>query len=132
MGKRRLTREVLDMVEQMGPDDVRYLFKEILRMMTQDFTLAPGPEDIARMLRRISGVNVLEKTRRAEVTKARAVFCKVLKEQGYSQREIGDFLMLNHSTVCLMQKKMEDALILPDMFSDYVELYDKLNEAINE
>ena len=85
---------------------------------------------LAEVMQAVSGLEVRERCRQADLVRARVVFIFVARAEGFSQCTIGRFLDLNHSTVCYMEKRMRDALSMPVAFQDYIALYNQFTTAI--
>lgn len=87
-------------------------------------------ETMAQAMADISGLDVKERTRKAEYIRARTIFAFVARQEGYSQTCIGAFLGINHSTIHHLEKRMESAFDLPEMWQDHIVLYNQFTSAI--
>lgn len=85
---------------------------------------------LAGVMKAVSGCDVMERSRRADIVRARVVFIFVARAEGFSQCTIGEFLSMNHSSVSFMESKMADALSLPVAYQDYIGLYNQFTNAI--
>lgn len=129
--------------EQLTP----YLRRRVMRLSVADRTVLAGeiaqslqsPEvtsaeqrirALATVLNGLTGKDVLEKTRRAEIVEARMVLCYVCRMEGFSQHAIGEVLGLDHSTIHYLEKKMLVAFEYPRQYEGAVTLYNKLTNAI--
>lgn len=123
-----------------------YLRRRVLKLSAEDRLAlrhiidrslsAPVNDSLARLtqllniMQETSGLNLLERNRRADYVRARIVFVFVAKMEGFSQLEVGKVLQLNHSTVCYHEKVMAKAVALPEQYADYITLYNKFTTAI--
>ena len=85
---------------------------------------------LAEVMQSVSGLDVRERSRKPDIVRARVVFVFVARAEGFTQSAIGNFLKLDHSTVCCIEKRMRDALSLPAAYRDYIDLYNKFTTAI--
>ena len=85
---------------------------------------------LAEMMQSVSGLDVRVHSRKTDIVRARVVFVFVARAEGFTQCAIGNFLNLDHSTVCCIEKKMRDALSLPAAYRDYIDLYNKFTKEI--
>lgn len=82
-----------------------------------------------RMLEQ-TGIDVLRRTRLAEVVEARTVFVCVCQLEGYAQTQIARFLGKDHSTVCHAYKTMRNAFDYPQQYPTLIDLYNNFTKAI--
>ena len=85
---------------------------------------------LAEVMQSLTGLDVRVRCRKTELVRARVVFVFVARAEGFTQSAIGDFLKLDHSTVCCIEKKMRDALSFPAAYRDYIALYNQFTTAI--
>lgn len=85
---------------------------------------------LAEDMQSLTGLDVRERSRKTDIVRARVVFVFVARAEGFSQATIGNFLGLDHSTVCCIEKKMRDALSFPAAYRDYIALYNQFTTAI--
>ena len=85
---------------------------------------------LAEVMQLVSGLDVRVRSRKTELVRARVVFVFVARAEGFTQSAIGNFLKLDHSTICCIEKKMRDALSLPAAYQDYIALYNQFTTAI--
>lgn len=85
-------------------------------------------EFLAGKMAGISGVDIHERTRRAEVIRARVVFSLVATNEGFTTTNIGKYLGLDHATIVHYNKAMRDAFAVPNAWPEHIALY---NEYIN-
>ena len=74
---------------------------------------------LAEVMQSVSGLDVCERSRKTDIVR-----------EGFTQSAIGNFLKLDHSTICCIEKRMRDALSLPVAYRDYIDLYNKFTSAI--
>ena len=74
------------------------------------------------------GIDVTIRSRIASVIAARTAFILVARERGFTQSELGRFRGLNHSTVCIAEKNMREALTMPAFYKDYINNYNTLQQ----
>jgi len=65
-----------------------------------------------------------------EKTTARVVVSVCLREAGFNKSQIGKILNKNHATVIHYLKIWKDALRLPRIYRDTIELYKKYKDAL--
>lgn len=122
-----------------------YLRRRVLRLPAVDravlqrelaASLAPRQDPrirlghLAHVMQEVAGVNIFERNRTAPVVLARQVFVYVCRAEGYSQNAVGDYLDLDHSTICYLEKKMRDAFNLPAAYADAIALYNRFTSEI--
>ena len=87
-------------------------------------------ESLVRIMGEIVQLDIRTRSRRTCFVRARCVLCVVLKMEGYNQHEIGETLGLNHSTISHCEKIMRKALEFPNIYPDYISLYNQYTNAI--
>ena len=61
---------------------------------------------------------------------ARAMVAYQMTKEGYSSTEIGRQMMKDHSTIIHLRNKVRDVFILPQMYGDIIEIWDKFQKRI--
>lgn len=61
---------------------------------------------------------------------ARTMVAYQMVKEGYTTTEIGHQMMKDHSSVTHMNKKMQDALGLPQAYRDVLQIWDKFQKQI--
>ncbi len=126
-----------------------YLRRRVLALRTEDrvallgvlresLTDSPRTErdrghrmaELARVMERLTGLEVCTRTRRRDYVRARDVFAFTARQEGISQKAVGAFLGLDHSSVNRCEARMKTAFSVPAAWGDYVSLYNKFTEAI--
>lgn len=87
-------------------------------------------EDLARTMRKISGVDIRERCRRSDYVRARTVFSFVAIREGFAQNTVARFLGLNHATVHYQDKRMTRAFQFPAKWTDHIQLYNQFTTEI--
>lgn len=62
---------------------------------------------------------------------ARTMVAYQMCKEGYTRTEIGRQMLKNHSTVTHMRNKMQDVFVLPQMYGDILEMWDKFQKQID-
>ena len=126
-----------------------YLRRRVLALRTEDrvallgvlresLTDSPRTErdrghrmaELARVMARLTGLEVCTRTRRRDYVRARDVFAFTARQEGISQKAVWAFLGLDHSSVYRCEARMKAAFLVPATWGDYLELYNKFTEAI--
>ena len=110
---------------------------ELISVLQRSLT-APVPvekrgarlEHLADVMQGVTGVDPRRQCRKTEYIVARAAFVTIARREGFSQRTIGDFLGLNHSSVCCVERTMRVAFEHPRWYKQFIETYNKFTEAI--
>lgn len=98
-------------------------------LRTEDKTLA-RLEVLSETMCAIGGLEVRQRTRKADYVRARTIFAFVARQEGISQNTIGNFLGIDHSTIHYLEVKMADVFKTPTAWGDYIELYNQFTSAI--
>lgn len=125
----RLTAQLRRRVLSLPVGERTILMGEILTSL-EDVHLAPSLEAMGEVMESVSGIPFRERNRSLPYVRARAVFAACALEEGYTQREVGDYLGTNHCTVHYLGKKMAEAIEYPNLYQDYITLYNDYTKAI--
>lgn len=87
-------------------------------------------QHLSAVMTAVTGVDPRKQCRKTEYLVARAAFVTVARREGVSQTAIGDFLGLNHSSVCCVERTMRDAFEHPRWYPQFIETYNKFIEAL--
>lgn len=85
---------------------------------------------LARAMKGLTGLEVCLRTRNRDYVRARDVFAFTARQEGITQKAVGEFLGLDHSTVNRCEFRMKTAFTLPAIYEDYLSLYNKFTNAI--
>lgn len=85
---------------------------------------------LADVMQGVAGVDPRRQCRKTAYIVARAALVTIARREGFSQRVIGDFLGLNHSSVCCIERTMCAAFEHPRWYPQFIETYNKFTEAI--
>jgi hypothetical protein len=80
----------------------------------------------------IVGKGILSSSRLREKVVGRMMIVYQMRTEGYSLMEIGRHLVRHHASVYQLQRKMEDVLKYPKMFSDETRMWNEFQEKIKE
>lgn len=80
----------------------------------------------------IVGKGILSSSRLREKVVGRMMIVYQLRTEGYSLKAIGRYLVRHHASVYQLQRKMEDVLKYPKMFSDETRMWKEFQEKIKE
>ena len=78
------------------------------------------------------GQGILTGSREFGFVLARRMIVYQMRTEGYSLMEIGRHLVRHHASVYQLQRKMEDVLKYPKMFSDETRMWNEFQEKIKE
>jgi hypothetical protein len=80
----------------------------------------------------IVGKGILSSSRLREKVIGRMMIVYQLRTEGYSLKAIGRYLVRHHASVYQLQRKMEDVLKYPKMFSEETRMWKEFQEKIKE
>lgn len=80
----------------------------------------------------IVGKGILSSSRKREAVIGRMMIVYQMRTEGYSLEAIGRYLIRHHTSVYQLQRKMEDVLKYPKMYSDENRMWDEFQEKIKE
>ena len=80
----------------------------------------------------IVGKGILSSSRLREKVIGRMMIVYQLRTEGYSLKAIGRYLIRHHASVYQLQKRMEDVLKYPKIFSDEIRMWNEFQEKIKE
>lgn len=80
----------------------------------------------------IVGKGILSSSRLREKVVGRMMIVYQMRTEGYSLMEIGRHLVRHHASVYQLQRKMEDVLKYPKIFSDETRMWNEFQEKIKE
>ena len=83
---------------------------------------------LVETMRRISGIDPLEKSRRRDVVTARMLVAKAMIDEGMTHQDIGELLGCDHSTVAHYAKNFNN--IFSSGWAAERELWDKFRKEI--
>ena len=78
------------------------------------------------------GKGILSSSRLREKVIGRMMIVYQLRTEGYSLKAIGRYLVRHHASVYQLQRKMEDVLKYPKMFSEETRRWKEFQEKIKE
>lgn len=76
------------------------------------------------------GMSLRTPSRLSRLVYARYVFCYEAAREGFTQTEIADYLGRDHSTVSYGIRRVQDALAMPQLYADTIELYNNFMQSI--
>lgn len=86
---------------------------------------------LADKMREVSGVDVRSRMdRTAAATWPRYLFIFIARREGYSQTTIGRAIGRDHSTICLAEKRVNEAFAMPGLYKKEINLYNKFVESL--
>lgn len=85
---------------------------------------------LADKMKEITGVEVCRNCRIREVVQARNVLIFVARCEGFTLKQLGEFLGRDHAAVSYAEKQMGQAFSLPEAFRDTIELYNNYTKSI--
>lgn len=133
MDKQRLTPFLRRRVLDLPLADRLALLAELRLSVQQVESPAPATrlDFLAERMREVSGVDVRERMdRTAAAIWPRYLFIFVARREGYSQTTIGRAIGRDHSTICLAEKRVNEAFALPGQYRKEINLYNKYIEAL--
>ena len=80
----------------------------------------------------IVGKGILSSSRLREKVVGRMMIVYQMRTEGYSLKAIGRYLIRHHASVYQLQKRMEDVLKYPKIFSDEIRMWNEFQENIKE
>lgn len=80
----------------------------------------------------IVGKGILSSSRLREKVVGRMMIVYQMRTEGYSLKAIGRYLIRHHASVYQLQKRMEDVLKYPKIFSDEIRMWNEFQEKIKE
>lgn len=80
----------------------------------------------------IVGKGILSSSRLREKVVGRMMIVYQMRTEGYSLMGIGRHLVRHHASVYQLQRKMEDVLKYPKIFSDETRMWNEFQEKIKE
>ena len=78
------------------------------------------------------GKGILSSSRLRELVIGRMMIVYQLRTEGYSLKAIGRYLIRHQASVYQLQKRMEDVLKYPKIFSDEIRMWNEFQEKIKE
>lgn len=129
------------MAERLTP----YLRRQVLNLPPQDrialvqaiqatFNGVPTPaerlEYLADKMNAAAGLEIRERTNARAFATARWLFAFVARREGYPQAVIGNFLGLDHSSICHGEKRVSEMFAYPEAYGKELELYNKYIESL--
>ena len=80
----------------------------------------------------IVGKGILSSSRLRGKVVGRMMIVYQMRTEGYSLKAIGRYLIRHHASVYQLQKRMEDVLKYPKIFSDEIRMWNEFQEKIKE
>lgn len=80
----------------------------------------------------IVGKGILSSSRLREKVVGRMMIVYQMRAEGYSLEAIGRYLIRHHTSVYQLQRKMEDVLKYPKMFSTEIMMWNEFQEKIKK
>ena len=80
----------------------------------------------------IVGKGILSSSRLRGKVVGRMMIVYQMRTEGYSLKSIGRYLIRHHASVYQLQKRMEDVLKYPKIFSDEIRMWNEFQEKIKE
>lgn len=80
----------------------------------------------------IVGKGILSLSRLRGKVVGRMMIVYQMRTEGYSLKAIGRYLIRHHASVYQLQKRMEDVLKYPKIFSDEIRMWNEFQEKIKE
>lgn len=80
----------------------------------------------------IVGKGILSSSRLREKVVGRMMIVYQMRDEGYSLEAIGRYLIRHHTSVYQLQRKMEDVLKYPKMFSTEIMMWNEYQEKIKK
>lgn len=78
------------------------------------------------------GKGILSSSRLRELVVGRMMIVYQMRTEGYTLKAIGRYMIRHHASVYQLQKRMEDVLKYPKIFSDEIMMWNEFQEKIKE
>lgn len=78
------------------------------------------------------GKGILSSSRLRELVVGRMMIVYQMRTEGYTLKAIGRYMIRHHASVYQLQKRMEDVLKYPKIFSDEIRMWNEFQEKIKE
>ena len=107
----------------------------LLSILRESLTASPRTEterldSMAAAMASLTGLDIRRRVRQAEYVRARTIFAFTARQEGFAQLHIARFLGVNHATIHYMEKRMVDVFSLPEVYADYINLYNQFTNEI--
>ena len=128
---KRLTPALRRRVLDLPMADRAALLAELKASISTPDRAAARLEYLADKMREVSGIDVRsEQCRDTACVWPRYIFAFVARREGFLQREIGEVLHRDHSSVCAAEKRVADAFGIPAAYANEIQLYNKYIESL--
>lgn len=128
---KRLTPQLLRSVLTLPMADRAVLLAELKTSIASPERNAERLDYLADKMLEVSGIDV-RTAHRNEATSVwcRSIFAFVARREGFLQREIGEVLHRDHSSISCAEKRVSEAFEVPAAYNREIKLYNKYIEAL--
>ena len=128
---KRLTPSLLRSVLTLPMADRAVLLAELKSSIAAPERNAQRLGYLADKMLEVSGIDVRTDRRNdAAPVWCRSIFAFVARREGFLQREIGEVLRRDHSTICCAEKRVAGAFEVPAAYHNEIKLYNKYIDAL--